>query len=116
MVLAGSCLRAIRHHSSHNPGNRPALPLRIPGSLPSSPAPNPPTTPEPSKPASVTTAKASSSDSKSSEEKSGLSSKIIIGIGVTALGLFALIAGIIVAMNSGGSGSEKLKRRGRRFD
>lgn len=80
------------------------------------PNPNPPATPDPSKPASDTSAKSSSSDSKSSDDKSGVSTKIIIGAGVAALGLFALIAGVIVAMNSGGSASQKLKRRPKRFD
>lgn len=56
----------------------------------------------------------SSSKSSAEKEKTGLSGKTIIGVGVAALGVFALIAGVVVVLNQGPS-SEKPKRRPRRF-
>jgi hypothetical protein len=75
----------------------------------------PPVVPQ-APPLEITTPPPSSSgsdSSKPSDEKSGLSAKVVIGVGVGVLGVFALIAGVVVVLNQGSS--EKPKRRLNRF-
>jgi len=97
----------------NNPGTNP--PQGNPGTNP--PADNKPPADTPKTEPPSTSSSSSGSKSNSNDDKdSGLSTKVIVGASIAALGVFALIAGLVVVMNSGGAPAKKSRPRRFRDD
>ena len=110
LVLA-ACGDMARLPSEAGEGANPTLPPPVRSLIPTvniAPAQGWPEGAMPTAPAST--------PSGSTEEKSGLGSKAIIGIAIAVLGVLVLIAGAVVMMNGGGGERERPRRRRRRDD